>query len=215
MKLVKKEVWETYPRSATRLWRGKRRRASRLVLTITMSTSLDDIWDEPALPATPRRRSTSPDEEEEDDSGALASRPAKRRKSSSLFLPASDDDEDDGAPADKRAKRPTRSDIDKMFEDVEKNDDEGDGVPPTPGNDGRHRVLPSSSPARDVEKDAADGKDGKKGGQKDDGEGGKQRKKPLRLDENRLLGDEGFPVLIKNVKGFKPKGKGHEARVTS
>jgi hypothetical protein len=34
-----------------------------------------------------------------------------------------------------------------------------------------------------------------------------------KLDEARLLGADGFPALLKQTRGFVPKGKGHEVRV--
>ncbi|KAI6103391.1 replication fork protection component Swi3-domain-containing protein [Pisolithus sp. B1] len=52
------------------------------------------------------------------------------------------------------------------------------------------------------------GDDGK-GKAGEDG-GKKERRRPLYLDEERLIGSSGLPQLIKDVKGFKPKGKGHE-----
>ncbi|KDQ33520.1 hypothetical protein PLEOSDRAFT_152828 [Pleurotus ostreatus PC15] len=65
-----------------------------------------------------------------------------------------------------------------------------------------HQILPSSSPPRDEEalakdKDAVEPRPG-------------MRKRIPRLDEGRLLGRDGFPALMKSVKGFKIKGKGHE-----
>jgi len=49
---------------------------------------------------------------------------------------------------------------------------------------------------------------GKSGGGKD-GDGEKKGgKKVARMDEARLLGPTGFPVLIKTTKEFVPKGKG-------
>ena len=51
--------------------------------------------------------------------------------------------------------------------------------------------------------------DGINGG--DENDDGKKKRKPIaRLDEARLLGNNGLPQLIKDTKNFRPKGKGHE-----
>ncbi|KAF8843649.1 Swi3-domain-containing protein [Paxillus ammoniavirescens] len=74
-----------------------------------------------------------------------------------------------------------------------------------------HQILSSSSPPPEdfggdgVDKPAGDTGKGKGG----DGER-KEKKKPAKLDEARLVGPEGFPQLIKDTKGFKAKGKGYE-----
>ncbi|KAF9265431.1 Swi3-domain-containing protein [Marasmius fiardii PR-910] len=76
-----------------------------------------------------------------------------------------------------------------------------------------HQMLPSSSPTRDID-DGPVGGGGQKTGTKDktDKDGGKkERRKPMRLDEARLLGPTGFPQLINDTKNFRVKGKGHEA----
>ncbi|KAG8829587.1 hypothetical protein FRC17_006355 [Serendipita sp. 399] len=38
-----------------------------------------------------------------------------------------------------------------------------------------------------------------------------KRRVIAKVDDERLLGERGFPALIKEAKKFKPKGKGHEA----
>ncbi|KAI0683693.1 replication fork protection component Swi3-domain-containing protein [Cytidiella melzeri] len=78
-----------------------------------------------------------------------------------------------------------------------------------------HQILPSSSPERDLGPDeVAGGVSGKqqngKEKKKDDEDGMKKRKLLAKLDEVRLIGDGGFPALIKQTKDFKPRGKGHE-----
>ncbi|KAJ3755517.1 replication fork protection component Swi3-domain-containing protein [Lentinula raphanica] len=70
----------------------------------------------------------------------------------------------------------------------------------------RHEILSSSPPPPD--NDDTDAKK-KKGRNKDDGE--KEKRRPMRLDEARLVGPTGFPQLIEDTKHFKIKGKGHEA----
>ncbi|KAJ7063355.1 replication fork protection component Swi3-domain-containing protein [Mycena amicta] len=66
----------------------------------------------------------------------------------------------------------------------------------------------SSSPANNMDADP---------GKRDDKEkdAKKPRKKAARLDEGRLVGDNGFPQLIRDTKQFRPRGKGHEARIAS
>ncbi|EJD52924.1 Swi3-domain-containing protein [Auricularia subglabra TFB-10046 SS5] len=42
-------------------------------------------------------------------------------------------------------------------------------------------------------------------------EGELKKRKPIpKLNDERLLGQDGFPALLKEYKNFKPKGKGHE-----
>lgn len=65
---------------------------------------------------------------------------------------------------------------------------------------------PPDAPAGKGSKTNGDDGNGKIGGE----EGKKERKRPLYLDEERLIGPSGLPQLIKDVKGFKPKGKGNE-----
>lgn len=40
----------------------------------------------------------------------------------------------------------------------------------------------------------------------------KPRKKPMQLNEVLLIGETGFPQLIKDTEGFRIQGKGHEVR---
>jgi replication fork protection complex subunit Csm3/Swi3 len=193
-----------------------------------MSTSLDDIWDEPAAVSPPRPRS----EAGSDDEDAVAARPSKRRRATQqpLFLD-SDSDREQG-PSTRLARAssaaPDAPDIDHLFEGLD-DDDDGTALqtldvgpdlatlqrraeaaarassPLTP-----HAVLPSSSPPRDG------GEDRWKDGGKGKGDGKEKKRKPLpKLDEARLLGEDGFPALLKQTKGFVPKGKGHEVCETS
>ncbi len=68
-----------------------------------------------------------------------------------------------------------------------------------------HEVLPSSSPVRpDFTSKKTKGPEGSKT---------KERRKPVILNEMTLIGPTGFPTLIQDMKGFKPKGKGHEVRL--
>lgn len=49
----------------------------------------------------------------------------------------------------------------------------------------------------------------------EEGEGEKARRGRANLDEERLVSSCGFPQLMKDVQGFKPKGKGHEVSPVS
>lgn len=46
----------------------------------------------------------------------------------------------------------------------------------------------------------------------DDEAPAKKRRIVAKLDEDRLLGPNGFPLLRQHMQKFKPKGKGHEVR---
>lgn len=71
----------------------------------------------------------------------------------------------------------------------------------------RQQILSSSPPPPDITNDASNNQ--KKGKRKDDGEQ-KERRKPMRLDEPRLVGPTGFPQLIEDTKHFRIRGKGNE-----
>ncbi|KAG5650768.1 hypothetical protein H0H81_011107 [Sphagnurus paluster] len=162
--------------------------------------SLDHIWDEPAETIIPRSSSAS-------------------RQSEPLFL-NSDDDE----PPTKKLQ--VDVDIDAMFDDVENEDDPFNFKPLTSNLDAealrqeaeaRHRknllsltphAIMSSSPPREMG-DNERSKPSATGGDKGK-DGKRERRKPVKLDEGRLLGPSGFPKLIKDTKNFKIKGKGHE-----
>ncbi|KAG7092516.1 hypothetical protein E1B28_008867 [Marasmius oreades] len=139
-----------------------------------------------------------------------------------LFLP---DEDETTIP---RAPPPEEIDLDELFKDFE--EPEGDTVIEDEEtirrravakakatyektrstllpNVKQHQILPSSSPPRDVDNGAGVGR-----GDPKDKEGEmKERRKPMRLDEARLLGTTGFPQLINDTKNFRVKGKGHEA----
>ncbi|KAG6874193.1 hypothetical protein C0995_003739 [Termitomyces sp. Mi166 len=166
--------------------------------------SLDNIWNEP-VDEDPARPHSSPSSHEP------------------LFLADSDEE---------NARRPPPQnvadvdvDIDAMFAEVEAEDDPFTFKPLTSDlntkaltreAEARHkRAIPSltphaimsSSPPRDPGNDQTS----KQGGGQKGKEGRKERRKPVRLDEGRLLGPNGFPKLIKDTKDFKIKGKGYEA----
>lgn len=142
-----------------------------------------------------------------------------------LFLPDNDDDivmsrRGVGSPPP-----PPDIDLDEMFADVDKDGDDDDfsfkpagsglniealkrraearakerASSPLTGTD--HEELRSSSlpPAEEKSKNE---------------KGKKERRKPIKLDEGRLLNPEiGFRQLVKDTKHFKIKGKGHEVRL--
>ncbi len=128
--------------------------------------------------------------------------------------------------------------IDSLFDDLDGDDFVDDGgfkeLAPAPSIDELRRqaqasqrnrtrippstpyeILPSSSPERDLGPggDGGVGGSGERGGKgrKGEGEEGPKKRKPVpKLDETRLVGESGFPALIKQTKDFKPRGKGHE-----
>ncbi|KAF8197452.1 replication fork protection component Swi3-domain-containing protein [Pholiota molesta] len=172
-----------------------------------MDSSLDSIWDEPAIENSP--------------SGRIAS----KRPRSALFLSDADDSDEDVGPSRKPASHtappPQEVDMDALFAEF---DDDDLALQPLPARideeavarraEARyrnmpgltpHQIMPSSSPSRDVDERTTNGKTDKGDNEK------KARRKILKLDESRLLGSNGFPELIKMTKDFKIKGKGHEA----
>lgn len=149
-----------------------------------------------------------------------------------LFLADSDDEDVINAirsPGQHVQKAPPSVDIDidAIFADVDDDDDLFSFKPLAPALDTEalrreaelrhknnvppltpHAILPSSSPPRDTGPNQA--AKSNQGGAEAGKEGRKERRKPVRLDEGRLLGPTGFPQLIKNKKNFRTKGKGHE-----
>ncbi|KAF5377033.1 hypothetical protein D9757_007729 [Collybiopsis confluens] len=71
----------------------------------------------------------------------------------------------------------------------------------------RREIVSSSPPPPDL-----GGTNDTGGSKKSTGKKEKEKRKPMRLDEARLVGPTGFPQLIEDTKAFKIKGKGHEAR---
>ncbi|KIJ68909.1 hypothetical protein HYDPIDRAFT_36026 [Hydnomerulius pinastri MD-312] len=111
---------------------------------------------------------------------------SSKRPRPSLFL--SDSDSDTERPAKRRTPAPPspRPDIDALFADLD-NDDDGAGA----DEDLRYKPL---APALDLAKLAREA----------------EAKHARAKRAGRLVGPSGFPQLIKDTKGFKPKGKGHE-----
>ncbi|KAG6851018.1 hypothetical protein H0H93_004505 [Arthromyces matolae] len=166
--------------------------------------SLNDIWDDHVDETTSRAENSASSKDP-------------------LFLVESDDENANQPSAHNTSN--VDVDIEAMFAEVEAEDDPFTFRPLTSNLDtaaltreaeARHRAaLPtltphaimSSSPPRNTGDDQTSQ-------QADRGKGketAKVRRKPARLDEGRLLGSTGFPKLIKDVKNFKVKGKGHEA----
>lgn len=186
-----------------------------------MSTELDSIWDLPAEDASSSR--PAPARAISIESDGPSTRPAKRP----LFLPG-DSDEEDAAPPSRRSTPPRASaapdDIDALFEGLDEIEErpaldldrvrrEADarnaaaarmkyGVGSTQGG----------SQAQTTQSRKGKGKDGDEDEEEKDGDGKKKKQKKARakLDENRLLGELGFPQLMKDTKYFVPKGKGQE-----
>jgi replication fork protection complex subunit Csm3/Swi3 len=155
-----------------------------------------------------------------DESHDSEERPSKRPRQD-LFL----SDSDDTIPSVKR-KDPPAQDIDALFDDVEDDIDEEMTFKPLPPalNEEElrsqaearyrtelppltpHQVLPTQldltgGPGSDRQRTSKDnqGKDEKK-----------ERRRLIKLDENRLLSPNGFPQLMKMSKDFRINGKGHE-----
>ncbi|KAJ3564055.1 hypothetical protein NP233_g8545 [Leucocoprinus birnbaumii] len=191
--------------------------------------SIDDIWDAPVTPNSPK----TPRLLDRDDDEVEVQRPSKRQKQA-LFLSDSEDEAGESSRIGRsvvRAPPPVTGpgmddDVEAMFADAEK--DEGLSfkrigdldlaamereaeerhrrpLPLTP-----HPVMPSSSPARD---DGTSG-NGAGGSKNDKGKEAKKRARPVPLNETLLLGPTGFPELISQVKDFKVKGKGREVALS-
>ncbi|KDQ17939.1 hypothetical protein BOTBODRAFT_544616 [Botryobasidium botryosum FD-172 SS1] len=197
-------------------------------MAATEKSSLDNIWDEPlATPSPPHRRPETTTHE---------ATPQRGRRGPALFLSDDEDEIDpdkDGAisqsnpnPIASTSASATLSarlaDIDAHFDGIDDMDDEE--LLPDLDLDQLRKEAAAKVAAREratgrgvVARDPLDlGGSGAGGGDKagEDGEEEKEEKKrrPMpKLDEARLLGENGFPLLVKEHKKFKTKGKGHEA----
>jgi replication fork protection complex subunit Csm3/Swi3 len=186
-----------------------------------MSSAIDSLWDDPVVEEVPKRHKTPLDDSDAED----YPRPTKRARQS-LFLPGGSDDEDAPTTSRRNARQQPEKDIDidAIFDGI---DDIDDVAPLKVVNAdelerqmeaqyrasrpalGQHQILPSSSPGRDT----GIGSKGKGKGKDDEDGEKKTKRRPMLLNEGLLLGPTGFPQLIKDVKDFKVKGKGHEVGV--
>ncbi|TFK30001.1 Swi3-domain-containing protein [Coprinopsis marcescibilis] len=168
-----------------------------------MDFSVASLFDDDDVEDVPKRHKT-PHPDDNDDNDAPR-RPSKRQRQ---ILGSDDDDEAAGPPItiDTRAMDDLMDNdtYEEMnwggIDEVEKRVTEKlkRSALLTP-----HQVMPSSSPPPEDSEDKA-----KKKGKAD---GDKPRKKVVTLNERLLIDPKGFPKLIQDMKGFKPKGKGHEA----
>lgn len=185
-----------------------------------MSTSLDNIWDEPAAAASPRttveldKTNTVPLflRGDSDDEGAYSvlrqnGGATQFKKSVTTFKAANGEGID--------------PEIEALF-DLENdiNYDVLDEAEPLKAIDtarleqealARYKKtspsqLPSSSSAPGAQPYT---------GEEDKENKAKERRKIVRLDEALLMGPTGFPRLVKYTKDFKIKGKGHEVSAPS
>jgi replication fork protection complex subunit Csm3/Swi3 len=202
---------------------------------------IGDIWDLPAEPAARASASTS-EPLFQRDSDTEESGPSKSKRP--LFLPSDDEDEQprpaasgsgSGQGAAKKVASSGNAEVDALFEDL---DDFRDLAPSFDIEkyrreaDARHLkaarekfALPSQTQTQTgaavggmrSRGDAMD-LDGEGEGEGDEAakEGEKKKKKPrATLDEMRLRGEQGFPQLVRDTKGFKPLGKGYEVGLHS
>jgi replication fork protection complex subunit Csm3/Swi3 len=160
---------------------------------------LDNIWDEPAEQIV-SSKSREP-----------------------LFLPEQEEDDFPMPPPRVESPPPPPDiDLDEMFANVEKDDDDDMfNFKPAGSNldiealkrkaEARARRS-ASSPLLGEISAAPSSSPGPAEDRPNEEKGKKERRKPVKLDEGRLLGESGFPQLVKDTKHFKIKGKGHEVR---
>ncbi|THU89526.1 Swi3-domain-containing protein [Dendrothele bispora CBS 962.96] len=143
-----------------------------------------------------------------------------------LFLPDVDDESNINPPVED-------IDIEEIFKGIDDDDDLFNSAPRTERFDvaaelrkadakykktatriEQRQILPSSSPPRDFGAEPTDGqakKTANGAGKGSKNAETKEKRKPMRLDEARLVGPTGFSQLIESTKNFRIKGKGHEA----
>ncbi|KAK9894364.1 Swi3-domain-containing protein [Cystobasidium minutum MCA 4210] len=108
--------------------------------------------------------------------------------------------------AGQKKKKTTAQGVDRMFADLDEDDDDL----PVPLAQ-RKNDMPSNSIINDTITGFNAGDDGDAPNDKIDAEKAKKpKRKPVLMNEERLLGDKGIRRLKENLKGFKIKGKGHE-----
>jgi replication fork protection complex subunit Csm3/Swi3 len=174
--------------------------------------SIDDIWDAPVEPSSPRRSTPAP--ADSDNESLPRTRPSASRRP--LFLDSDDEDELHQAPAPATAIAPN---VDAIFAQAldDENFESRPMPPPLDVNaiqrqaEQRHAltlptILPGNTPSSNAEVTKGNEPNALEADEK-------KRKKPAVLNEARLLDTtHGFPRLIEMMKGFEPKGKGHEVR---
>ncbi|KAI0340103.1 Swi3-domain-containing protein [Trametopsis cervina] len=197
-----------------------------------MSMSIDDIWSAPVENTPPRSRKEVLAGE---SIGNIPGRPspAKRRRTTLFLSSDSENDEPSSSKVPYRTRTPPadkdkdqKALVDALFDDLDVDEDDGfkELAPSLDIEQLRkqaqrnhkakipaltpHQILPSSSPP--PEEGIGESRTTKGGRDKGDDEGTKKRKPIPKLDEARLLGESGFPQLMKMTKDFKPRGKGHE-----
>lgn len=108
-----------------------------------------------------------------------------------------------------KKKKTTATDVDRMFADLENeedDDDDGLGIPLAQRN-----INANATQNSIIDDNIAAFANGDAPDDKIDAEKTKKpKRKPVVMNEERLLGDKGIRRLKENLKGFKIKGKGHE-----
>jgi len=197
-----------------------------------MDTDINDIWDLPVETSIRHLPADTP------DGNGPGSTPPTRASNRPLFLPSDEEEEDAiattsaGAPTSAEPQRPENTDIDALFEGLDDMDDVSfQELAPALDLDALRREADARNaravraemaamiPAAAATSKATGGKEGRgaldgiNGEADDDNVDGKKKRKPVpRLDEARLLGQNGLPQLMKDTKNFKLRGKGHEVQ---
>ncbi|KAG8738483.1 hypothetical protein FRC10_006796 [Ceratobasidium sp. 414] len=184
---------------------------------------MDDIWDDDAVEiARPAPKSTAKGasrsrmlpSDSDDDQAASGSRPSKRaRTDKPLFNPDSDDEELPPAPG-KDGELPPE--IDALFDGLD-DDDFVIGLPPQLDTAQLQQEADRRAAVEAARKRLARGETDVLGERIDEGGKSGAAEKPAKpkrvipkLDETRLLDRDGLPALVRQVKEFNIKGKGHE-----
>ncbi|KIM28752.1 hypothetical protein M408DRAFT_23414 [Serendipita vermifera MAFF 305830] len=157
---------------------------------------MEDIWDEPAT--------------------VSASIPHNEP----LFLPSDDEEPPQrtkaARPKPRNAQKSTNEAVDDVLGDMFDDLLDGDEVNERPNMEAllAKRAKNASKATNQTEDGTNDFKDTKDASTQPNEEkdgAPKGRRTIAKVDDERLLGERGFPALIKEAKKFKPKGKGHEA----
>lgn len=156
---------------------------------------MDDIWEEPAVVShhkTPAQNSLFLESDDENP----VRRPAASARGQRRQEPVEEDQDDFVA---------------GLFDDIAPVDKT---QPHTNRTSARPQQTQSATGASDIKKGTRENRAGPEKGEdasKPDDEPKQKSRTIAKVDEERLLGDRGFPALIKEAQQFKPKGKGHEA----